>query len=266
MRGEAQSAVMAKGVSFSYDGKERVLQDITFRVGRGQFAAIMGPNGSGKSTLVKILIGLLRPTAGRVEVLGMDPSEDPMGVQRAVGYMPQRDSISKNLPVKVSEVVLLGRMSRKGPLSVKTPGDIREARKALEYVGVPELWNRPFSALSGGQQQKVLLARALAVDPQILILDEPFSAMDVPSQDSIVEILNDLKRERGMTIITVVHDVNPILHHLDLLMLLNHRLVAFGPPRRVLTSENLIETYGAPVKTVTCESGFCHPILGDTHA
>ncbi|HDD59446.1 MAG: metal ABC transporter ATP-binding protein [Thermoplasmata archaeon] len=262
----ADMAIKVRRVSFSYDGKVEVLKDVSFRVGRGKFAAIMGPNGSGKSTLVKILIGLLKPTSGRVEVMGMDPSKDPMSVQRMVGYMPQRDSISKNLPVKVSEVVLLGRMSRKGPFSVKTPSDIREAKRALEYVGVPELFNRPFSALSGGQQQKVLLARALAVDPQILILDEPFSAMDVPSKDSIVDILNDLKEERGMTIVTVVHDVNPILHHLDLLMLLNHRLIAFGPPIEVLTSGNLLETYGAPVRTVTCESGYCHPILGDTHA
>lgn len=259
-------AVEAHRVFFSYDGREDVLKDISFQVRQGQFTAIMGPNGAGKSTLIKILLGLLKPTSGRVEVMGIDPSEDPMRVQRMVGYMPQRDSISKNLPVRVSEVVLLGRMSRKGPLSVKTLSDIREARRALEYVGVPQIWNRPFSELSGGQQQKVLLARALAVDPQILILDEPFSAMDVPSQESIVEILNDLKRERGMTIITIVHDVNPILHHLDLLMLLNQRLVSFGPPKEVLTRENLLETYGAPVKTVTCESGFSHPILGDTHA
>ncbi|MCD6383375.1 MAG: metal ABC transporter ATP-binding protein [Thermoplasmata archaeon] len=260
------AVVRVEKVSFSYDGRVDVLKNISFEVGRGDFTAIMGPNGSGKSTLIKLLIGLLKPTTGRIEVMGLDPAEDPRSVQRVVGYMPQRDSISKNLPVKVSDVVLLGRMSRKGPLSITTPSDLREAKRALEYVGVPELWNRPFSALSGGQQQKVLLARALAVEPQILVLDEPFSAMDVPSQESIVEILNALKEERGMTIITIVHDVNPILHHLDLLMLLNRRVVAFGHPLEVLTDRYLLETYGAPVRTVTCESGYCHPILGDRHA
>jgi len=257
-------AVEVENLSFSYGG-DRVLEDVTFSLERGRFMAVMGPNGCGKSTLTKILIGILPGASGKVRVFGKDPAESPTEVQRMVGYMPQREHISKNMPITVRDVVLMGRLARKGIISTASRRDMKAAKKALEVVGAGSLWKKRFTELSGGQQQKVILARALAVEADMLILDEPFAAMDVRSQQRVLEIISQM-RDSGTTVIMVLHDVNQALHHLDRVLLLNRRAIGFGDPRDVLNRENLIEAYGAVIRIIVCEEGYCHPLVGDTHA
>ncbi len=265
-KGGGIPAIRVENLSFRYEPDHPyVLEDVSFEIEKGEFVAIMGPNGCGKSTLLKNIVGLLLPERGAVEVFGKNPVEDPDGVKRMIGYMPQRESVVSSIPIRTIDVVLMARMARKGPFKMATREDYRAAKKALEMLGVDSLWKKPFTNLSGGQQQRVLLARALAVEPEVLLLDEPFSAMDVPSQRKSIDVLHRLSAEKGMTVVAVVHDVNPLIHYLSRVLLLNRRLVGSGPPADVLTQENLIRAYGINVGIVTCEEGYCHPLIGDAH-
>lgn len=262
----AQQAVMTRNLSFRYKPKDDdAIQDISLSIDKGEIFAIMGPNGSGKTTLMKIMIGLLIPQKGSVSVFGMDPTKDPLAVQRLIGYVPQREHISSNLPIRARDIVLMGRLARKGVLHSANEKDVRVAIKSLKEVGLSHLWNKPFSSLSGGQQQRVLLARALAVQPKLLMLDEPFSGMDVPSQGDVVGIIDDLSKSFNVTTVIVVHDINVLVHTVDKVLLLNRKVVGFGDPFDVLNRENLVSTYGSTVRIVVCEEGYCHPLIGDIH-
>jgi len=260
------AAIETRDVRFRYqrDGTH-VLDGVSFTARRGEILAIMGPNGCGKSTLMRVMMGLLKPESGSVRILGMDPGREPLAVQRRIGYMPQKEHIEGSIPVTVRDVVLMGRLARKGALGVTRATDLTLVREALEYVGMDDRMDVIFSELSGGQQQRVLLARALAVEPEILLLDEPFAGMDVPSKQEVVELLEALSRDHGVTTVVVVHDVNPLVHVVDDVLLLNRSVVAVGDPFDVLNESNLLTTYGAMIPIVTCEDGYCHPLIGDTH-
>lgn len=255
------NAVEAEDVHFSY-GAEDALSGITFGAEDGEFVAVMGPNGSGKSTLMKLILGLLKPTRGKISVFGVDPGTERERAQQYIGYMPQRENIAKKIPIEVKDVVLMGLTAKKKRLSFLSRRDMADAREALESVGLTHLWNKKFSELSGGQQQRVMFARALAVRPRLLILDEPFNGVDIPSRNKILEALNG---RENLTTLMVVHNINPIVHHIDKVLLLNKKAIAFGTPPEVLTAENLMEAYGASIQVVRCEEGYCHPLLGDTH-
>ncbi|WP_048086213.1 metal ABC transporter ATP-binding protein [Archaeoglobus veneficus] len=256
-------AIEVENVSFSYNGV-RALTDITFSVDEGEFVAVMGPNGSGKTTLLRILLGMLKPESGKVRVFGFDPCRDAEKVQSLVGFMPQKEHISTKPPLLVKDVVLMGRAARKGILSPLSKEDVEKAREALEAVGLEKVWDTKFSELSGGQQQRVLLARALAVEPKLLLLDEPFNGVDIPSQNRIIELLDRLSK-KGVTVLAVVHNVSPLIHHIDKILLLNKELIAYGSPGDVLMPENMIKAYGAIIPIIVCEEGFAHPLFGDTH-
>jgi len=255
------SAVNAEEVYFSY-GTEEALRDVSFNVDSGEFVAVMGPNGSGKSTLMKLILGLLKPAKGKISVFGVDPSTEREKAQQYIGYMPQKEGISKKIPIEVKDVVLMGLTAKKRRLDFLSKKDLKIAKEALESVDMLHLWNKKFSELSGGQQQRVMFARALAVQPRLLILDEPFNGVDIPSRNKILEVLNS---RENLTVIMVVHNVNPIVHFIDKVLLLNKKAIAFGSPKEALTAENLMEAYGASVQVVECKEGYCHPLLGDTH-
>jgi len=255
------SAVNAEEVYFSY-GAEEALRDVSFNVDSGEFVAVMGPNGSGKSTLMKLILGLLKPAKGKISVFGVDPSTEREKAQQYIGYMPQKEGISKKIPIEVKDVVLMGLTAKKRRLDFLSKKDLKIAKEALESVDMLHLWNKKFSELSGGQQQRVMFARALAVQPRLLILDEPFNGVDIPSRNKILEVLNS---RENLTAIMVVHNVNPIVHFIDKVLLLNKKAIAFGSPKEALTAENLMEAYGASVQVVECKEGYCHPLLGDTH-
>lgn len=261
----APLAVETIGLGYTYPAPPvEALRGIDFALPRGAYCAVIGANGSGKSTLIKLVMGLLRPTAGEVRVMGRSPYAEPELIQRLIGYVPQRDALNTSVPLSARDVVGLAAATR-----LADAGGGRKVRDrvtaALEMVEMGEMMRRPFRTLSGGQQQRVLIARALAVDPFILVLDEPFAGVDAGSQDTIARLLHRLSREHGVTILAVVHNINPLVHFIDNLLLLHTTQLAFGSPAEVLTADNLQAAYGGAVPILVCDEGFPHPLMQESH-
>ena len=218
------------------------LEDVSLAIGAGDFLAVVGPNGSGKTTLLKVLLGLVRPERGEVRVFGRAPW-DPGGERWRIGYSPQVASVDLHFPVRAGEVVLMGRYGRIGLVRRPTAVDRAAAAHALERVGIANLAHRSIAQLSGGQRQRVFLARALVAEPDLLLLDEPTTGVDVASTESLYELLDGL-RKGGMTIVIVSHDIGVVASYVDAVACINRRLVAHGRPDEVLTSEALEQMYG----------------------
>ncbi|MGC8961442.1 MAG: metal ABC transporter ATP-binding protein, partial [Candidatus Bathyarchaeia archaeon] len=178
---------------------------------------------------------------------------------------PQRDKIVRSIPLPVKDVVLMGLMARRKPPRVPSPGDYEEAWRALEMVGLGELWDKRFSELSGGQQQRILLARCIANRPRMLLLDEPFNGIDVKTQAVVIEFLRDLRHRMGLDVYVVTHDVNPLSEAAEKAILLNGGVVSYGPLREALTEEALNQLYGGGVRLVRSGEA-CFAITGDVHA
>jgi len=234
-------AVELQNVSVAY-GRTIALQDVTLRVPHGGFVGIVGPNGSGKTTLLRTVLGLIKPTRGEVRVLGV-----PVGtlgpLRHRVGYVPQLTAIDPRFPVHVLDVVLMGRYGQIGLFRRPSAEDRAAARRALERVGMADLGDRQIGQLSGGQRQRVFIARALAVEPTLLLLDEPTVGVDPATMSSLYDLLSQLHGE-GMTILMVSHDVAVVSQYVDQIACLNRILVAHGRPEQVLTSETVEGCYG----------------------
>jgi manganese/iron transport system ATP-binding protein len=229
---EVQNASMAYG-------DKVVLRDITFNVPHGSRVAVVGPNGAGKSTLFKALVGLLPLAAGRILIHGL-----PLGNHKdCVSYVPQREEVDWRFPVTVSDVVSMGRFDHQGWIKRASPYDRQIVQRSLAQLDIADLSRRSISELSGGQQQRVFLARALAQEPHILLMDEPFSGVDVTTQEATLKLLDDL-RAAEVTAMISTHDLNLAATKFDLMLLLNHRLIAFGAPSDVLQQSNLVQAFG----------------------
>ena len=215
-----------------------VLQNLSFRLDSGERVAVVGPNGAGKSTLFKIIAGVISPTSGSVNIRGSLP-----GVHLCIAYVPQRSQVDWNFPVTVGDVVMMGRVGKLGLLKWPKPQDWSYVRQALSDVGMLELAQRQISELSGGQQQRMFIARALAQEAELILMDEPLNGLDIQSQESIFTILDDLRR-RNVTVMVATHDLDQAAGRFDRVMLLNRRLLGFGAPVEVFTSEKLIQAYG----------------------
>jgi manganese/zinc/iron transport system ATP- binding protein len=216
-----------------------VLWNVDLAVPRGKLVGILGPNGAGKSTLIKAIMSLLPLSSGWVQVFGQ-PVER---MRDKVGYVPQRESVDWNFPVTAMDVVLMGRYGAVPWYRRVSRADRAVARRCLEKVGMLGYANRQISNLSGGQQQRVFLARALAQESEIYLMDEPFAGVDASTELAIVKLLQEL-REAGKTVLVVNHDLQAARSYFDMLILLNMRLVAFGPTEEVFTPELLQKTYG----------------------
>jgi ABC-type Mn2+/Zn2+ transport system ATPase subunit len=215
---------------------------VSVQITHGARVAVVGPNGAGKSTLFKALVGLLPLRGGSIRVHGK-----PLGRHRdLVAYVPQREEVDWRFPVSVLDVVLMGRFGRSGWLRGPGRVDREAALRGLARMGIEGLAGTPVGELSGGQQQRVFLARALAQDPHILLLDEPFTGVDAPTQDATLAMLDGL-REKEVTVLVSTHDLNMAASRFDQVVLLNRRLVASGPPRAVFTRENIAAAFGARV-------------------
>lgn len=219
--------------------KKPVLWGIDVAVPRGTLVGIVGPNGAGKSTLIKAIMGLVPISSGWVKVFGQSFKKG----RRRIGYVPQRESVDWDFPVSVMDVVLMGRYGRLGLIKRPTKEDRETARECLEKVHMLPFANRQISNLSGGQQQRVFLARALAQESDLYFMDEPFSGVDAATESAIITLLHEL-RANGKTMLVVHHDLPTARQYFDMLMLLNMRLVAFGPTNEVFTQELLQTTYG----------------------
>lgn len=219
-------------------GTVTALEDLTFALQQGDDLAIVGPNGAGKSTLFSVITGIIAPTAGKVNIYGSGPEG-----HICVGYVPQRTRIDWRFPVTVTDVVMMGRTRKIGLFRRAQRQDRAQVQAALAQVGMSALAGRQIGELSGGQQQRVFLARALAQEAELLLLDEPLTGLDLPSQEAILEILRQLRRQ-GITIMVATHDLNQAAAYFSKVMLLNRRLIAFGSPAEVLTATRLTQAYG----------------------
>jgi zinc transport system ATP-binding protein len=223
----APVVLAAADVSFAY-GTEVVLDHVGLEVRAGEFAALAGPNGSGKSTLLKILLGLLPPQSGTVEVFGVAPAD--LRDRWRVGYVPQRPRIAPDLPATVEEVVATGRLAKRGWWKRRSREDRDAVDHALESVALTDHRRKRLHELSGGQQQRALIARALAADPELLVLDEPIAGVDVESQELFRDSLVHLVEHHHAAVLLVSHELGAVADDLDHVVVLRHRVMFDGAP------------------------------------
>lgn len=230
-------AVEVQDVALAFRGTP-VLEDVNLKVDRGEFLGIIGPNGGGKTVLLKVLLGLLRPDRGRVRVLGVSPE----GARGRVAYVPQFPPFDRDFPIRVTDVVRMGRLRPRGG-SVPGGSDDERVSQAMYQTGIGGLADRQIGKLSGGQLQRVLIARALAMDASLLILDEPAAALDAQTAGQLYGLLAELAG--GMTVVMVAHDLSVMYRHVKSVACLNRRL--YHHPVSELTQEVLERTYGFPL-------------------
>jgi ABC-type Mn2+/Zn2+ transport system ATPase subunit len=233
-----------RDVSVFY-GERAALRSVTLDVHHGSQVAIIGPNGAGKSTLFKALVGLVPLRSGEILIQGRPRAEH----RGPVAYVPQREEVDWRFPVTVQDVVAMGRYGRGSWLSKLSVRDRKAVGSSLERLGVADLAKRPIGELSGGQQQRVFLARALAQEPEILLLDEPFTGVDVATREATFALLADL-REQTVTVLVSTHDLEMAANRFDRVILLNGRLVSVGTPDQVFTEKNLQVAFGGQMVVV----------------
>lgn len=200
---------------------------------------MVGPNGAGKSTLFKVLVGLIKPDQGSILI-----HEQPLGLYKScVAYIPQREEVDLRFPVTVAEVVMMGRYLHYGMLGKPDNQDRLAVKQAMDRLGISNLARSSLGELSGGQLQRVFLARAIAQEPHILLMDEPFNGVDVSTQEATFQLLTDL-RSQDVTVLVSTHDLNMASERFDSILLLNHKLVTYGTPKEVMQKENLAAAFG----------------------
>lgn len=248
-------ALRISELSYQYNG-HKALDQLSLVVNLGERLAVVGPNGAGKSTLFKIVAGVIKPTQGNVSVYGHEPSG-----HICIAYVPQRSVVDWNFPVNVADVVMMGRISKMGPLRWPRRHDWQFVNQALRDVGMIGLARSGINELSGGQQQRVFIARALVQEAELILMDEPMTGLDQTTQDDLFEIL-DILRQRKVTVMVALHDLKMAAERFDRVLLLNRKLIGIGPAGVVLSPEYLQEAYGEHLRLVPTPNGTL--ILEDT--
>ena len=257
MSESSPAMVEARDLAVEIDG-HKVLWDINFRVAPRHFLGIIGPNGAGKTTLLRVLLGLLPPTAGSVTVLGQPPSRLGRDAYR-IGYVPQRPKFDPRFPVSVRDVVMMGRTSRIGMFRFAGRIDRDKVDEAIHIVGLQGFETRRIGELSGGQQQRAFIARALCAETKLLLLDEATTGLDLPAQHELYALLQRLRRDHGMTVIAVSHDLLELGGHADELICINGTTHIHGNPSTVLHSHELREAYRCEFDFLSAEGKHAHP-------
>ena len=251
-------ALEVRNLWAGYNGKP-VLEGVSFQVDRGDMVGIIGPNGSGKSTLIKTVLGLVKPMRGEVLVLGRDGAPE----RHLIGYTPQTELVDWDFPVTVFDVALMGRYSRRGLFRRTTKEDREAADASLELVKMFDLRDRLIGELSGGQRRRVLLARAMAHNPELLLLDEPMAGLDATAQHQLLDLLDEL-RAKDATVVLSTHDLSCVSSRCDKAACLNRRLIAFGKPSEVLNEQVLGDTFGTHLLLVHLD-GQAYAVQHHTH-
>ncbi|MGO9614572.1 MAG: metal ABC transporter ATP-binding protein [Dissulfurispiraceae bacterium] len=237
-------------VSFRYNSAE-VLSDISFGAVCGDYIGLVGPNGSGKTTLIKIILGLAKPSGGNVTLFGKNPAI--LSEWHRVGYLPQRiASLNPFFPATVDEIVALGLISRKRLSTPIFRSDKEAVERALKLMDIYDIKGNLIGALSGGQQQRVLLARAIVNEPDLLILDEPTTALDPETRDNFFRFLQELNWEKKMTIILVTHDIGSVGKYASKLLYLDKRIIFFGSFNEFCLSEDMASYFGEFSQHLIC--------------
>ncbi len=239
-------AIEINNLSYAYDD-HLVLHHLSFSIQKGDFFIIIGPNGSGKTTLMKIISGLVKLQQGDLTILNQSIlTYTPKALARKIAFVPQM--APPDFPFTVTELVLMGRSPHLGPLGLEREKDLAIAQKAMEFTGVEHLSHRKLDQLSGGEQQRVYIARAICQDPQVILLDEPTASLDLAHQVRIMDMMEKLKEDKNVTVVMVSHDVNLAAMYGERLLLLKEgRIVSMGHPTDVLTYQALEEAYGCTI-------------------
>ena len=236
-------AIHVKNLNYHY-GDFPALKNITFSVATGNFFIIIGPNGSGKSTLLKVMAGILKSQTDQLDILNRPMDKySRKSLARTIAFVPQM--IPTDFPFTVTEIVLMGRSPYLGMLGLEQEKDLEIAKQALSFTGVEHLAHRKLDQLSGGEQQRVFVAKAICQEPEIILLDEPTASLDLAHQVRLMDLMEKLKNERGITVVMVSHDVNLAAMYGDRLLLLNKgEIIRLGAPKEVLTFQTLEQVYG----------------------
>jgi zinc transport system ATP-binding protein len=240
--------IQLKDVSFMRNN-EPVLDHISLNIEAGEYVGVIGPNGGGKTTLLRIMLGLIKPTAGQVKLVGASP--DRFRDWWKIGYVPQKAaSFDARFPITVEEVVMLGRVSKLGIGRRPSSTDRQAVSQALEQVDMAGYRHRLITELSGGQQQRVFIAKALAAGPQVLILDEPAVGIDVKSQDRFYQLLSNLNKQSGLTLVMVSHDIDVVVNEVTKIACINETLVYHGSPKDFMKDDYMAQLYGKARKFI----------------
>ncbi len=229
-------------VNFSYEEGCPVLEDVSLCVEKGDFLGIIGPNGGGKSTLLKLILGLLTPNSGSIKVLGLPPKEGRV----KIGYVPQFKTFSRTFPISVEETVLMGRLGKTRWMGNYTRKDREIAKELLQKLQIPHLGKRAIGTLSGGELQRVMIARALASSPEILLLDEPSSSTDPLAEENLFDLLKEMNQQ--YTILIVSHDIGFISHYITRVACIYRKLICHQTAP--LSQERIEELYQMPVQLI----------------
>lgn len=235
------TVIELEDVWFAYNGSF-VLEDVNLLVNEQDFLSIVGPNAGGKTTILRLILGLIKPTRGSVKVFG----DSPVKARPRIGYMPQHTSLDPLFPVSVLDVVLMGRLGTGMHFGFHTNEDREAAAEALRKVELYDIRNRPFSELSGGQSQRVLIARALVSGPELLLLDEPTANVDIAVETELYDLLDQLNKK--MTIVLVTHDLGFVSRYVKNVACVNRRVV--GHPTCEISGEMINEIYGSDVHII----------------
>jgi zinc/manganese transport system ATP-binding protein len=245
--GVGTDAVVMEDVSIVYEG-ERIpaIHQVDLKIRSGEFVTVLGPNGAGKTTLLEAINGLLPSTAGRVRVVGLDMATEGRQARKRTGYVIQNFALDPLDPFLCRDVVMMARAGRIGTLRFPDMGDWERVDQALEAVGMTTFADRPVGKLSGGEFQKVLLARAMAQDPDLLLLDEPFANLDIDARREALRLLERWRKDREVTVVMVSHDISKVPRGCDRIVVIEKgRIVMDGPRDEVLASEELARLFGA---------------------
>lgn len=235
-------AIAVRDLAFAYPGEPSVLEAVAFTIVEGDFVSLVGPNGGGKTTLLRLLLGLLSPSRGEVRLFGLPPEQ----ARRQIGYLPQHPQLDPHFPVSVRDVVLMGRLGPGRPRGLFGRDDKDAARRSLAEVGLEEMERRPFAALSSGQKQRVLIARALACSPRLLLLDEPTANLDLHVEGELYALLRELNRR--LTVVLVSHDLGFVSRYVRTVVCVKRRVAVH--PTSEITGDIIRDMYGGDVRVV----------------
>ena len=256
--GPAMPSLVTSGASVAIGGRT-IWSDVSLEVWPGEFVAVLGPNGAGKSTLLKAILGLVPLQAGSMKILG----ESPLAARRDIGYLPQRRSFDSGVRVRGVDIVRLGLEGARW--GVPLPGSRRWSKRGrqdgarvdevIELVGAGAYAGRPIGRLSGGEQQRLLIAQALVRRPRLLLLDEPLDSLDLPNQTSVAALVSRICRSEGVSTLLVAHDVNPVVSYLDTVVYLAAGRAITGPVEDVVTTDTLSRLYRTSVEVIRTREG-----------
>ena len=232
----------AKNLSYKINGSD-IIKDISLVIQKGEYSAVIGPNGGGKTTLIRLLLGLEKKSAGEIRLFGQ--KQKSFKAWDKIGYVPQRVSqVDQYFPATVEEVVKMGRTAKRGLFTRESDADRLAVEQAMEKMDVTNLRSKLVGELSGGQRQRVMIARALASEPEVLILDEPNTGVDMVSQNRFYTLLRELNKKDGMTILFITHDVGVIADDIQTMLCINQTLLACNNPHEVLSCDEMSKLYG----------------------